>query len=127
MDATNSPETAEMPLSRPATLGLRDWLRAWLSRPGGRWTLIVLTVVAIGAGLTLNWGWLVAAGVAPILLTAGPCLAMCALGLCARGMGGKSCEGAAGKPAGQRTAEDRHSLAADNNPGRAGSVPGDQA
>ena len=33
----------------------------------------------------------VAAGIAPLLLSALPCVAMCALGLCMRGMGGRSC------------------------------------
>ncbi|RVH28084.1 hypothetical protein CN211_25985 [Sinorhizobium meliloti] len=33
-------------------------------------------------GLAFNWNWLVAAGVAPPLLSVLPCLAMCALGLC---------------------------------------------
>lgn len=45
----------------------------------------------LGAGLVLNWGWLTAAGVAPILLSLAPCAAMCALGLCMRGGGAKSC------------------------------------
>ncbi len=58
---------------------------------GGRRGLILLTVTALGAGLFLNWGWLVAAGIAPLLLTLAPCAAMCALGLCMNKMGGKSC------------------------------------
>ena len=41
--------------------------------------------VVIG-GLALNWGWLTAIGVAPILLAVAPCGIMCALGLCAMGM-----------------------------------------
>jgi hypothetical protein len=57
----------------------------------GRRGLIVLTVALIGAGLALNWGWFVAAGVAPMLLALAPCAAMCALGLCMDKMGSKSC------------------------------------
>ncbi len=60
-------------------------------RFGGRRGLIVLTVAVIGAGLALNWSWLVAVGVAPVLLAFAPCAAMCALGLCMNKMGGKSC------------------------------------
>ena len=45
----------------------------------------VLPWVALGAGAYFNWGWLVAAGIAPLLLTALPCVAMCALGLCMKG------------------------------------------
>lgn len=41
--------------------------------------------VVIG-GLVFNWGWLVAIGVAPILLAVAPCGIMCALGLCMMGM-----------------------------------------
>lgn len=58
---------------------------------GGRRGLILLTVAALGAGLVLNWSWLVAVGVAPLLLALAPCAAMCALGLCMNKMGGKSC------------------------------------
>jgi hypothetical protein len=58
---------------------------------GSRRALIVLPLAAAVAGLILNWSWLVALGVAPILLTALPCLAMCALGLCMHKMSGQSC------------------------------------
>jgi hypothetical protein len=53
--------------------------------------LIGLAVVLIVAGGAFNWSWLVAAGVAPIILATAPCLVMCALGLCMMGgMGSKS-------------------------------------
>ena len=58
---------------------------------GNRKILAVLAVALVGAGLALNWGWLAAAGIAPILLALAPCAAMCALGLCMSKMGGKSC------------------------------------
>lgn len=57
---------------------------------GGRKGLILLTVVALSAGMYFNWGWLVAAGVAPILLAVAPCALMCGLGLCVNKMCGKS-------------------------------------
>ena len=47
-----------------------------------RWILAALAVSLVGVGLAINWNWLVAAGIAPILLAVAPCLAMCALGLC---------------------------------------------
>lgn len=67
---------------------------------GGRRGLIILTMAIVGAGLALNWSWLVAVGVAPVLLAFAPCAAMCALGLCMNKMGGKSCpdKSAADKP-----------------------------
>ncbi len=46
----------------------------------------------VGAGLALGWPWLVAFGLAPLLLSLLPCAAMCALGLCMMGgKDGKSC------------------------------------
>ena len=53
------------------------------------WALLALAVVA--AALYLNWGWLAAVGVAPLLLALAPCAAMCALGLCMGKKGGESC------------------------------------
>ena len=58
---------------------------------GNRKVLALLAVVLVGTGLALNWSWLVAAGIAPVLLALAPCAAMCALGLCMSRMGGKSC------------------------------------
>jgi hypothetical protein len=59
---------------------------------GGRRGLIILSAGALVIGLALNWGWLVAAGIAPLLLGVLPCAAMCALGLCASRMIGRSSE-----------------------------------
>ncbi len=44
--------------------------------------LIALAIVATGTGLFFGWGWLVAIGLAPILVSLAPCLLMCALGIC---------------------------------------------
>jgi len=57
---------------------------------GGRKGLILLAVAAAGMGMYFNWGWLVAAGVAPILLAVAPCAVMCGLGLCMNKMCSKS-------------------------------------
>lgn len=57
----------------------------------GRRGWILLALVAVSAALYLNWGWLAAIGVAPLLLALAPCAAMCALGLCMSRSGGKSC------------------------------------
>jgi hypothetical protein len=70
---------------------LREWLNAlryWLRGRNGVIALVVLTVVIGGA---LNWSWLVAVGIAPLLITVLPCAAMCALGLCMHRMSGGSC------------------------------------
>lgn len=58
---------------------------------GGQRGLIVLAIGVVVGGLALNWSWLVAAGVAPILLAVLPCAAMCGLGLRMNKAGGKSC------------------------------------
>ena len=60
--------------------------------------LLIGVAIAGGAGaLVLGWDWLVAAGVASIILAVAPCLAMCALGLCASRIG-KSEQTTAGMP-----------------------------
>ena len=51
---------------------------------------MVLALVVVSAALYLNWGWLAAIGVAPVLLALAPCAAMCALGLCMSKSAGKS-------------------------------------
>jgi hypothetical protein len=53
--------------------------RYYLGRPR---VLVTLAIVAVVAGIALNWTWLVAVGLAPILLTTLPCLIMCAFGVC---------------------------------------------
>lgn len=58
---------------------------------GGRRGKIALTVAVVGAGAFFNWGWLVAAGIAPLLVTVAPCAVMCALGLRMNKAGAKSC------------------------------------
>lgn len=65
-----------------------DAIRRYL---GGRRGPLAIAILAIVLGIALNWSWLVAAGIAPFLLTALPCVAMCALGLCMNRMSGRSC------------------------------------
>lgn len=55
---------------------------------GNRFGLLAIVILVLGLAAYSSWGWLVAAGIAPLLLTIAPCAAMCALGLCT--MGGKS-------------------------------------
>ncbi len=64
-----------------------DLVRYYLS---GRRGLILLSVAALGLAMALNWGWLAAVGIAPLLLALAPCAAMCALGLCMSKMGNQS-------------------------------------
>lgn len=65
---------------------------AWLKTAGNflrqKRTLILVSIGIATAGLALNWNWLVAAGIAPVLVSVLPCAAMCALGLCMKDMRG---------------------------------------
>jgi hypothetical protein len=104
----NAPETA----SATAPSLARDWLgalRYWLGGPRG---LIGLAVVLVLVATALNWSWLVAVGIAPLLVTFAPCAAMCALGLCASRMGAGSCSNETGDAASQAARPEALSAAA---------------
>src|SRR5215831_4818995 len=47
-----------------------------------RWVLVAVAALALVAIVAASWNWLVAAGLATILVSALPCLVMCGLGLC---------------------------------------------
>jgi hypothetical protein len=56
-----------------------------------KWFLLAVAGVALVATAAINWSWLVAAGVASVVLSVLPCLVMCGLGLCMhRFIGGKA-------------------------------------
>lgn len=94
MTAINSPTIKPKPAERPLW---RDLLQAARYYLGGRRTLTIFAIAAIAGGLALNWTWLVAAGLAPLVLALLPCAAMCALHLCMKpGAEGNCKKGAAG-------------------------------
>ena len=71
-----------MKAQRQASSLTRDLLyatRYYMWRPR---VLVTLAAIAIVTGLALNWSWLVAAGLAPLLISTLPCLVMCAFGVC---------------------------------------------
>ena len=47
-----------------------------------RWLVGGVALALLAAGFAWQWSWLVAIGVAPLLISVAPCVAMCALGLC---------------------------------------------
>jgi hypothetical protein len=54
-----------------------------LRRQLGGWRgFIVFGVLVLSLGLALNWSWLVAIGLAPVVVGVLPCAVMCVLGLC---------------------------------------------
>ncbi len=68
--------TAEPSLGRDVLSAARYYLSS-------RWALLALGGLAVIAGLSFGgWGWLVAAGLAPIILSTLPCLVMCGFGVC---------------------------------------------
>ncbi len=63
----------------------------WRRLLTNRVTIIGSLTLAVGGGLAAGgWSWLVAAGVAPIILTILPCAVTCGLGLCALGLCSRS-------------------------------------
>ncbi len=83
MTTSDTTKTADGSLRRSWSDFVRDHL-------GNRWGLLALGGLVVAIGIALNWGWLVAAGIAPVLVAAAPCAIMCALGLCGMKMMGGS-------------------------------------
>ena len=85
------PPAETQPSTPPAETPLwREGLTIARYHLGNRWVLLALGGGVLIAGAALNWSWLVAVGLAPILIAAAPCAIMCALGLCAMKMSGGS-------------------------------------
>ena len=95
-------ETVKAP-SAGGVQPLADRIPRWLA--GWRGPAILGTLLVAG-GLYAGWGWLVAAGLAPLILSAAPCLVMCAAGLCAMSRGNSSCA-SQGSPTSQPSGPDR--------------------
>ncbi|WFP73874.1 hypothetical protein [Mesorhizobium sp. WSM4906] len=100
--------TTELTRSGQVSLGRQSIVR---SIAGGRRGLVAGGVAIAVAGLAFNWSWLVAAGVAPVLLSLLPCVAVCALGLCMNRMTGGSCQ--TGDGSAKEGAGDPKALSAD--------------
>lgn len=69
--------------SKSATISIAQIIlnSIWPYVTGRRGFILIAVLVAI-VGITMNWGWVVAVGAAPLLIAILPCAAMCALGLC---------------------------------------------
>lgn len=70
----------------------RDLLQAGRYYLHDRRVWVAVAIVAVLGGVALNWGWLVAAGLAPLVLLLLPCALMCALPFCMKSSGDGSRE-----------------------------------
>jgi hypothetical protein len=77
-------------ITKPAADSLAND-QAGALRIGDRRVLVVAGLAIAGTGVALGWNWLAAVGTAPLIVSAAPCLAMCALGLCMMGRGQQAC------------------------------------
>lgn len=90
-------------LSVPATCACRPSILDWLGRH--RLPVGGVALALLAAGFVWKWSWLVAIGVAPLLIGIAPCLAMCALGLCMHRMGNRAGSVTHGAPTAQLASE----------------------
>ena len=66
--------------------------KTWIPRSAmNKRLLIIAAMSVIGGGMALNWGWLAAIGVAPLILALAPCAVMCGFGVCAMCKSSNSC------------------------------------
>jgi hypothetical protein len=80
-------EIAEPPSGSP-TYDRTGVYRSWI----GDHRVVAVSGFAVSAiGLALGWDRLTAVGIAPLIVSAAPCLIMCAFGLCMMGRNYQSC------------------------------------
>ena len=66
--------------------------KSWFPRSATNKRLLIITAMGvIGGGMALNWGWLTAIGVAPLIFALAPCAVMCGFGMCAMCKSSGSC------------------------------------
>lgn len=76
MSLSESTKTKETLLTHDVLFAARYYL-------GNRSALLILGTLAIAIGLYFGgWSWLVAAGLAPLVLSLLPCTVMCVFGVC---------------------------------------------
>jgi hypothetical protein len=80
-------EIAKPPSGSPT----HDRIGAFRSWIGDRRVLAVAVLAVSATGLALGWDRLTAVGIPPLIVSAAPCLIMCAVGLCMMGRNHQSC------------------------------------
>ena len=103
---------AESTPVRDPTLG-RDILAYVRYQVRGRRGIILAAVALAAPGLWIGWPWLMAAGIAPLLILLAPCAIMCTLGLC---MKGKDCSKADAGASSDASALQRTTITAVSEP-----------
>ena len=63
-----------------------------MRRPSSRRLLWIAGLAAVAIALALGWEWLTAIGLASVIISVAPCIAMCALGICMNKRPGSSCD-----------------------------------
>ena len=101
-------EIAQLPTDR-LTENRAGILRSWIA---DRRVLAVVGLAVVGTGLALGWNWLTAVGIAPAIVSAAPCLIMCALGLCVIGRNHQACSNRPSPGAGEPPARKEPSAVA---------------
>jgi hypothetical protein len=86
MATPESTGTANSSLKR----NLLDVARYYLGIP---WGILAVGILVLTIGAAFNWSWLVAAGIAPLLLSLAACAIMCAVGVCCMNMKEESVSG----------------------------------
>jgi hypothetical protein len=79
-----------MPSCCPTASFPAEMVRSWIR---DRRVLAGAGLAVAGSGLAFGWDWLIAVGIAPLIVSAAPCLLMCALGLCMMGRGHQASPG----------------------------------
>ena len=80
MENTNRSKVLVTPRWRQRLGRLPKWVTL-------RTALVAVTLLAIAAGIGLNWDTLIVLGIAPWILGFLPCLTMCLMGLCSKEFG----------------------------------------
>jgi hypothetical protein len=80
-------EIAKRPSGSP-TYDRISILRSWI---GDRRIVAVIGLAVSATGVALGWDRLTAVGIVPLIVSAAPCLIMCAFGLCMMGRNHQPC------------------------------------
>jgi len=97
MEASDTSSRGAVGLGPSPGQGVLGFLRPLRPLLSDRRVLIIGAIALAVIGTWANWGWVVALGVAPLILAFAPCAIMCAFGFCMMaGKGGQSSNASGG-------------------------------